>query len=277
MPPDTPAPTGNEPGKTGPAAGQRPASGPDAGQGGARVRASGSGSRGRTLILWTFLALIAGAVIIAAAVVLTKPARTDLASFSPIAPSAVTPADIAASGRTLGDPAARVTIDIYEDFRCTGCAAFRTEIEPLVEAQYIRSGKARIAFHDYLTIDRPGTTESRDAANAALCAADQGRFWTMHDWLFANQSPAELPGYFTPDRLVVIGRAAGMDMSTFEPCVRNGSHNRDVETEQAFERNRISFTPSIFVNGRLVENPDNPQAIPTPQHLGAAIARVLSR
>jgi protein-disulfide isomerase len=235
-----------------------------------------SGRAARSLMLWTAVGVVIAVVVIAAAVRMTRQPGDDRVSFSPVAPTAVTPPDIPAKGRTLGDPGARSTIDIYEDFRCTGCYAFRREIEPIVDERYVRTGKARIVFHDFVLIDRFGSTESRDAANAGLCAADQGKFWTMHDWLFANQSPQELPGYFTPDRLVAIGKAAGMDMRSFEPCVREGTHLPQVQAEQDAARGSIHFTPSIFVDGRLVENPDNPQAIPTAEHIGAAIDRNLA-
>lgn len=239
---------------------------------------TGSSGSSSTLIRWTLVAVIVAGLVILAAILMTKPkSDEEVAQARPIPPALVTPRDIPASGRTLGNPAAPVTIDIYEDFRCTGCLAYTTSIEPTVEAQYIRTGKAKLVFHDFLTIDRPGITESRDAANAALCAADQGKFWTLHDWLFANQSPAELPGYFTLDRLVAIGQAAGMDMKTFEPCVRNGSHVREVEAEQAPAAFSISFTPSIFVNGKLVVSREDPQAIPTALDIGAAIDAALKQ
>ncbi len=249
-----------------------------AGQASARPGATGSaGSRGRTLMIWTVVGLIVGVVVIALAVYLTGRSGNDVVTSRPVAPAAVTPADIPASGRTLGNARARVTIDVYEDFRCTGCAAFRAEIEPLLETRFISTGEARLVFHDFLTIDREGNTESRDAANAALCAADQNRFWPMHDWLFANQSPYEQPGYFTPDRLVAIGQAAGMDMRTFESCVRNGTHDREIAAEQAAARNRITYTPSIFVAGALVTNPTDARAIPTAEQIGAVIERALQQ
>jgi protein-disulfide isomerase len=236
---------------------------------------SSAGGGLRTVMIWTGVAVLVGAVVIGAAVILTKPAGVkDLGS--PIQPSVVTPRDIQQSDRTLGNPDAKVTIDVYEDFRCTGCFAFRTEIEPTVEQSYIATGKAKLVYHDFITIDSGSTTESRDAANAALCAADQGKFWTMHDWLFANQSPRELPGYFTIDRLLQIGQAAGMDMSTFEPCVRQGTHNQEVAAEQQSAPSSITATPSIFVNGTLVVNPDNANAIPDADMIGAAIDGVLN-
>ncbi len=228
------------------------------------------GSAARTLVVWTGVGVVVAAVLIGAAVVMTRqPAQGT--GFTPIPPSVVTPSDIPASGRTLGNPAAPVTIDVYEDFRCTGCFAYSTEIEPAVEVQYVATGKAKIVHHDFLVIDRGGITESRDAANAARCAADQGKYWPLHDWLFANQSPAELPGYFTTDRLLALGKAAGLDMPRFEPCVRNGTHDQEIRAEQGPLRSRINATPSIFVNGAVVVNPANPQAIPTPAQIGAAV------
>ncbi len=233
---------------------------------------STASGRSSTLIRWTLVAVIVAGLVVLAAILMTKPrSGEEVAQVPPIAPTVHTPRDIPASGRTLGNPTAPVTIDIYEDFRCTGCSAYTTSIEPTVEAQDIRTGKAKLVFHDFLTIDRPGITESRDAANAARCAADQGKFWTLHDWLFANASPAELPGYFTLDRLVAIGQAAGMNMATYEPCVRNGKHNSEIQAEQAPASFSITFTPSIFVNGKLVVSAANPQAIPSAQDIGAAI------
>ncbi len=279
MPDDTPAPTrkSSEPPSSSRSARDREGAGGKAGPARARAgtnRPAGGGPQ--TLILWTIVAVVVGAVVIGAAVILTRPSASEIAAASPLPPAVVTPADIPASGRTLGTPDAKVTIDLYEDFRCTGCSAFRTEIEPTVEDQYVKTGKAKIVYHDYVVIDRGGNTESRDAANAALCAADQGRFWAMHDWLFANQSPSELPGYFTLDRLVAIGRAAGMDMSTFEPCVRNGTHDGEIQAEQTAATGRISATPSVFVNGAVVVNPDDARAIPSAAHIGAAVDRALN-
>ena len=114
------------------------------------------------------LAVVIGAVVIGGAFLLTqKPSADNLPS--PIVPGRTTPTDIASSGRVLGDPNAPVTIDLYSDFRCTGCFAFAMEIEPDVVKNYVATGKAKLVYHDFIVIDRGGNTESRDAANAA-CA-----------------------------------------------------------------------------------------------------------
>jgi protein-disulfide isomerase len=243
----------------------------------AMARAGSTGATGggmRSLMLWTGIAVAVGIVVIGGALFLTQgPATGGAPSLMP--PSVITPTNVPTTGRTLGDPNAKVTIDVYEDFRCTGCFAFRTEIEPTIETNYIQNGKAKIVYHDFITIDRT-TTESRDAANAALCAADQNKFWPMHDWLFANQSPRELNGYFTIDRLVQLGRQVGLNMSVYEPCVRQGLHNAEVQSEQGAAPSSVQSTPSIFVNGVLVTNPDNAQAIPNADQIGAAIDKVLN-
>ena len=244
----------------------------------ARAGSTGGTSGGgmRSLMLWTGVAIVVAIVVIGGALYFTQ-GTTSTSAPSLMPPSVVTPTNIPTNGRTLGDANAKVTIDVYEDFRCTGCFAFRTEIEPTIETNYVANGKAKLVYHDFITIDQyHNSTESRDAANAALCAADQGKFWPMHDWLFANQSPRELNGFFTLDRLVGLGREVGLDMTTYEPCVRQGIHDAEVAAEQSAAPSSVQSTPSIFVNGTLVVNPDNAQAIPSADQIGAAIDKILN-
>ena len=170
------------------------------------------------------------------------------------APGVVTPANIPSSGRTLGSLNAPVTIDLYGDFRCSACYQFTmggTE-KSLVDND-IATGKARLVWHDRLIIDElTHQTASRDAANASRCAADQGKFWVMHDWLYANQSPTEDASAFTQSRLADIGRTAGLDMSKFQPCLDHGTHDGEVATENADAPKQVTSTPTVYVNGHYV-------------------------
>jgi protein-disulfide isomerase len=229
----------------------------------------------RQILLWTAAAIVVGVVVIGGAYLLTKPGNGGPPA-SPITPGIWTPTNVASEGRTLGSASAPVTIDVWGDFRCSGCFAFTMQIEPTVVSDFVATGKAKLVYHDFILIDADGTTESRDAANAALCATDQGKFWLFHDWLFANQSASESPGYFTIDRLVAIGKAAGLNMSTFEPCVRNGTHNGEVQTEQTALPSDAKSTPSIYVNSKLVVNAQDSRLIPTADEIAAAINAVLS-
>ena len=245
----------------------------------ARAATSGASGGGlRSIALWTVIALVVGAAVIVGAYLLTSKSGSGVALESPIAPRVVTPASIPSEGRTLGNADAKVTIDMWGDFRCTACFDFTMNVEPQVVTNFVETGKAKFVFHDLITIDanQPGVTESRDAANAALCAADQGKFWLYHDWLYANQSPDESPGAFTLNRLVEIGQDAGLNMSTFEPCVRNGTHLSEVAAEQAAAPSDNQGTPSIYINGKLVVAAAGANAVPTYEDIAAAINAVLN-
>ena len=227
------------------------------------------------ILLWTAAAIVIGVVVIGGAYLLTKPGSGGPPA-SPITPGILTPTNVPSQGRTLGNASAPVTIDLWGDFRCSGCFAFTMQIEPTVVSDFVATGKAKLVYHDLIVIDANGITESRDAANAALCANDQGKFWLMHDWLFANQSASESPGYFTIDRLVAIGQAAGLNMSAFEPCVRNGTHNSEVQTEQTEVPTDAQSTPAIYVNNKLIVNSQDPRLVPTADEIAAAINAVLN-
>ncbi len=223
-----------------------------------RVRSTKKGRSNRTL-LYTIGAVVVGIAIVGFVAVQQLGGSTTTSSTDPIiTPGAAnsTPASIPVDGRTLGSASAPATIDLYGDFRCSACYQYTVGgTTAQVNAQLVATGKAKVVWHDFLVIDlHDHSGASRDAANAAMCAADQGKFWTMHDWLYANQSPTEAPDAFTIDRLLRIGQAAGMDMTTFEPCVRNGTHNAAIAAEQATIPSVVTGTPATIVNGTLVDS-----------------------
>ena len=220
----------------------------------ARASTHGSSGHGRgSLMLWSVAALVVAAVVVAALIVATQ-SKGPAPVGSPFPPVAVTSANIPSEGKTLGNPNAPVTVDVYEDFRCSFCFDFTTQgDEQKLEDNYIANGKAKVVWHDFLTIDlKDGTTESRDAANAAWCAADQGKFWVMHDWLFANQSPSEAAGAFSLARLSQIAQLAKLDMTKFQPCLDQGTHNAAIAAEKANLPKDAGGTPAIYVKGKLV-------------------------
>ena len=210
------------------------------------------GSGVGSLLMWSAVFVVVAVAVVGAALLVSQSKSSALGA--PVAPTVVTPANIPSNGRTLGNSGAPVTVDLYGDFRCTGCYAFTTGgIEQNLIGDYIATGKARLVWHDFLTIDsHDGTTASRDAANAAWCAADQGKFWVMHDWLYANQSPTEQASAFTAARLSEIGKAAGLDMTTYQPCLDQGTHDAAIADEQTSKPADANVTPSVYVNGKLV-------------------------
>ncbi len=238
----------------------------------ARAGTRGSGGDGRgSLMLWSAVFVVIAGLVVGIALFVTQSGNGS--SGAVVSPSVVTPAGIASQGRTLGDSNAPVTVDLYGDFRCSACFDFATGgTEASLVENYVATGKVKLVWHDYLSIDMiQGNSASRDAANAAWCAADQGKFWVLHDWLYANdEAPTEAASAFTPARLSAIGKAAGLDMSTFQTCLSGSKHEADIAAEQKATPSEVTGTPTVFVNGKLVTG-GTPGTWPQYDQLKAAI------
>lgn len=154
-----------------------------------------------------------------------------------------------ADGNGLGDPEAPVRIEEFSDFQCPACAQFHDLTLGQIIDTYVATGQVYFVYRNFPILDRAGSTESHDAANAALCAADQGRFWEFHDMLFANRI-GEGAGSFTQARLEAMGVKLGLDPS-FNECLQNIDYADDVILERtaAIEAG-FNSTPSFLVNGQ---------------------------
>jgi protein-disulfide isomerase len=174
-----------------------------------------------------------------------------------VAPTVTTPADIQSSGRTLGNPSAPVTIDVWLDYQCEPCREFALTVMPQLIQKYVRPGTARIVVHDMIVIDGyGGGVESAHAAAAARCAADKGKFWQYQDWLWANQY-TEFSGAFSDNRLTEFAGNAGLDTQAFSQCLVGGTHSAEVNAESSAAASAgITGTPTIKVNGALVQSYD---------------------
>ena len=212
------------------------------------------------------------AVVIGAAVLISQPSGSGSSTVT--APTVVTPSNISADGRTLGQASAPVTVDIYGDFRCSACLAFTTGgTEQSLVDNYIATGKAKLVWHDRLIIDENlGGNWSRDAANAAMCAADQNKFWTMHDWLYANS--AETSTAFTAARLSEIGKRAGLDMSKYQPCLDAATHDAAIVAANKVASATVNSTPTLLVDGAVVVTDGH---LTTYDQLKAAIDAALAK
>lgn len=155
-------------------------------------------------------------------------------------------------GVRLGNPNAAVKVDVYEDFRCSMCLYYTQNLEPQVITNYIETGKIYYTYHAFIVIDGNDFTDaSRRAANAALCAGEQGHFWDYHDTLFANQL-SESASLFTDARLVTMAQNLGLDMTIFNQCYQAKKYDQNIAADIAKgESLNVAGTPSIFVNGQL--------------------------
>jgi protein-disulfide isomerase len=162
------------------------------------------------------------------------------------------------NGMTMGDPNAPVKMDLYSDFQCSACKHFADSIEPAIVEKYVQTGKLYLVYHTYRVIG----PESDDAAAAAYCAADQNKFWEYHDTLYANWTGEEV-GDFTPAKLKAMAKStAGIDATKFNQCFTSGTYKQKVTDDQtAGDAIPLSYTPSVFINGKLNEKGDYAAAI----------------
>lgn len=154
--------------------------------------------------------------------------------------------------RILGEPfrgseSARVAIIEYSDFNCSYCAKYATNIFPLLDKEFIQTGKIRYLFRDFPDAQDP---DSLVKSQVARCVAEQGKFWEMHDRFFRES----LPVLDHPEVLVDHARALGFDAVQVNLCVKSG-HNRSAieQLAKAAKRFGVHGTPSFLI-GRLSDD-----------------------
>lgn len=128
----------------------------------------------------------------------------------------------------MGDPEAPIQITEYADFQCPFCDRFHSDTLPLLEQYYIDTGKVLFTYRSAGNFisdkSQAPNTESRDSAAAAYCAMDQGKFWEMHDAIYANNRDVENQGSLTSRRLSAIAEVAGLDVAQFDECFDSGKY-----------------------------------------------------
>lgn len=174
----------------------------------------------------------------------------------PIVAPSTRDAGIPVDGYILGSADAPVIVEVFEDFQCPYCHQFTLQVEPQLIDTFVRPGLAALVFRDLPFLGE----ESRWAAVAGRLAAQQDRFWPMHDYLFANQL-GENVGSYTPDRLMVMAQAAGLDMDLFiaglqVPAARALFAEIQAAAGQSASSLGVNATPTVVVNGVPLASPD---------------------
>jgi protein-disulfide isomerase len=142
--------------------------------------------------------------------------------------------------RVKGERAARITIVEFSDFECAFCGKFARETLPQLDRDYIATGKVRYAFRHFpLEALHPNALA---AAAAAGCAEEQGKFWPMHDRLFADQQGLGEPA------LRAHAAALALDAAAFEACVASGRQRAEARRDiEQGTRARVRGTPTFFL------------------------------
>jgi protein-disulfide isomerase len=152
------------------------------------------------------------------------------------------------NARAWGPADAPIQVVEYVDYECESCGYFAKTYEAEVIEAFAASGKVRFEIRN-----APFHGEgSRNAAQAAYCAAEQNAFWPMHDSLFLNQPAVEGTGpqVFSIARLSELGAQLGLG-DAFAQCLSSGKYAAQVEADYAeTERVGVTGTPTFFINGQ---------------------------
>lgn len=159
-------------------------------------------------------------------------------------PDKITVPQITAADHVKGSDDAAVTIIVYSDFECTFCAQFSGIDGSLAKATNEFGNKLRLVFRHYtLAFD----AQAMKAAEASECAAEQGKFWEMHDKLFADNINSQ----FNPVQFKQNAMDLGLNKQEFDTCLdTNQYYDKVIEAVNNAEDIGIRSAPHFFVNGR---------------------------
>lgn len=197
---------------------------------------SGKSNKSKYVVIGAVIAVIA--VIIGIIVALSSDSSLDNGDKLTI--------DTRNGSPVLGDESAPVTIIEFGDYQCPFCRKWNQETKPLIEQNYIQTGKAKLIYVD-LAILGP---DSIKAHAGSYCADEQGLYWTYHDYLYKNQGH-ENDGWAKQENLKsLVSGIHGLDMETFENCLDSKKYeNRVTQNKSVATKNGAKSTPSFIIIG----------------------------
>jgi protein-disulfide isomerase len=151
--------------------------------------------------------------------------------------------EVSAEGAPLKGPVnAPITIVEFSDFQCAYCKRVLTVLNQVLERY---PAQVKLAFRDFPILNiHP---QAQRAAEAAHCAAEQGKFWEYHDLLFEKQDEIATINFAEP------AKALGLELTNFQACLDSQKYKAKVERNYADGvKAGVSGTPAFFINGRLV-------------------------
>jgi protein-disulfide isomerase len=167
-----------------------------------------------------------------------RPAAAAAAPGAPTVPQNLV-LDIA-EAPVKGEKDAKLALVEFTDFQCPFCGRHVRETVPQIEKDYVETGKLKYVVQDF-----PLESIHKNAfkaAEAARCAQDQGKYWEMHERLFANQQalgPADLVGY---------AQALGLNVEGFKPCLDEDTYAAAIRKDMAEgQKAGVTGTPAFFL------------------------------
>lgn len=156
------------------------------------------------------------------------------------------PAGVSGEDMTKGADNAPITLVEYASVTCVHCADFHTNVLPLIEDKYIKTGKVKYVYKEYLT----GPTDVSAAGVLIARCAGKDKYFDVIDQIMRSQKEMFADGTTTNARPVLqrIAAAAGVD---FEACVKDKAALERVKSNwDRYISDGIQATPSFFINGK---------------------------
>jgi protein-disulfide isomerase len=195
-------------------------------------------SQRQTLLLIGAVAILAVAIVAVLVILDQGAGRSDTGS-EPVS-----------LDKSYGADDAPVVVVEYSDFQCPYCKRFAEGAGRQLREEYADQGQVRFVYRHLAFIGN----ESTWAAEASECANEQGRFWEYHDKIFEEQA-GENQGAFSKENLKRFASELGLDTDQFNECFDSGRYRSQVRDESnEAQRRRINSTPSLLVNGQLIQN-----------------------
>ncbi len=182
----------------------------------------------------------------------TSAANNTNATATPVADNSkskdpdVVHADLA---RIAGSPSAKLWVVVVSDFQCPYCKQWHDEAFESFRREYVETGKVRFAYINYPLNSHQNAWP---AAQTAMCAAAQDKFWPMHEALFSTQQKWEILSPPTPF-LDSLARSLKLDMTRFKDCVSSGKMRGLIQADhdRALAAGATS-TPTFLIGSQLL-------------------------
>jgi protein-disulfide isomerase len=151
--------------------------------------------------------------------------------------------------RIAGSPDAKLWVIVVSDFQCPFCKQWHDESYTTFRNEYVKTGKVRFAYINYPLNSH---LNAWPAAQSAMCAGAQDKFWPMHEALFATQQQWEVMTPPTPF-LDSLARSLSLDMKRFTDCVSSGKMRALIQGDhdRALAAG-ASSTPTFLVGGQVL-------------------------
>jgi len=176
-------------------------------------------------------------------------------------PAAAQPPADPLAARTKGRADAPVVVYEMADFQCPACRQFALETMPAIEREYVRSGKVRFVFINFplSAFDSTFHRNAGPAAELAMCAARQDRFWPAHDALFQRQ-PTWAPLADPAPYFAALADTIGLDRRALAACLADDAIREAIAADAARAyRSGARSTPTFWIERGKIDG-----AIPLP-------------